>query len=199
MARHFLAQIRIPSETGLPRDDFCINPCFRWMGVLSDLDDFASDLAASVHDKLVGQPRPVNVKMYDLQGTKPIYPAGAGSKNPASPTPGATIPRELAVCLSFYGEHNRPRNRGRLYIPWCCMTTSSASLENRPSVSTRTAVGSFAPVFANAGGLDVQWIVWSRANQAATQVQNWFVDDEWDIIRKRGLRPSARTTGAIEG
>jgi len=28
-------------------------------------------------------------------------------------------------------------------------------------------------------------------------VSNWWVDDEWDTVRSRGLRPDIRVTGTV--
>ena len=41
------------------------------------------------------------------------------------------------------------------------------------------------------------WIVWSPTNDEAVHVTNAFVDDEWDTVRKRGLKPTARSTSIV--
>jgi hypothetical protein len=37
--------------------------------------------------------------------------------------------------------------------------------------------------------------VWSRIEHAAHSVTNYYVDDEWDIQRRRGGRPTSRVSG----
>jgi hypothetical protein len=64
---------------------------------------------------------------------------------------------------------------------------------------TRDAVGELPDILAGIGGADVDWIVWSRKQKLAHQVTDWFVDDEWDVIRSRGFTPAQRTTGTTSG
>jgi hypothetical protein len=106
-------------------------------------------------------------------------------------------PRELAICLSFYADRNIPRHRGRLYFPAPIVAGSSLSV--RPSSIAMNAVAAFVPVFAGLGGVDVDWVVWSEKDRTARKVTNWWVDDEWDVVRSRGLRPTTRLTGSTSG
>jgi hypothetical protein len=62
-----------------------------------------------------------------------------------------------------------------------------------------TKVMALGPIFANLGGSDVDWIVWSRKNHTATKVQNYWVDDEWDTVRSRGLKRSTRQVATTSG
>jgi hypothetical protein len=196
MAQHYLAKCSFQYDTTAPRDALIINPCFRINGVV-DAQSLADNVRDALYSFTVFQ-GPMTVKVYDLEGTKPVYPAGTSVKNPAATPPAYTMPRELAVCLSFYGQRNIPRERGRLYLPAAWLTTP-ANLLLRPSSTIRTTVGTLATALSGVGGANVDWIVWSRKAMKATQVNNWWVDDEWDIVRRRGLRGSTRTVGAVTG
>lgn len=202
MPTHFRAQIGWAVDSLLPKDQVTINPCFRHqtdLGSLlgADWQQLADDLAASIQ-VVVGTPaRQCTVKLYNLIDPVPGTPHRplaskilATGVNQASQSPG-----ELALALSYYGGANGPHERGRLYLPYYFINKATTSLGNRPNSTDRTNAGAYVPVFAALGGSNVDWIVWSRTNKSATKVTNWYVDDEWDVVRSRGLRPSARTAG----
>lgn len=192
MATHWVAKCTFQYDTTLPRDAVMINPCFRANLGTGLGDAFCQDLG----DRLATWTTfagPLTVRTYDLEGSKPVFPQGTYTKNPAATPPAVPIPRELAICLSFYGDRNVRRDRGRLFVPaWWAGTT----LGLRPSSTARTTILSLRSVFEAAGGADVDWIVWSRAGNKATKVQNVWVDDEWDIQRRRGLRSTTRSTAS---
>lgn len=184
----------------LPRDRMSINPCFRHqtMGI-GEIDGaaLANDLATALKAwELAPTNHELTVKIYDIEGTKPVRPIGTKVLQPAAAS-AASFPSELACCLSFYGGQNRPDQRGRLYIPQVKMSVSAPGV--RPTSTERLKVGDLVPILANLGGLNVDWIVWSQTRRAATKVTNWFVDDEWDVQRRRGLKPTARTSGTTSG
>lgn len=197
MAQHYIAKCSFQYDTTLPRDAIIVNPTFRINGVVD-----AQSLADNVRDAFytfTGFQGPMVIKVYDLEGSKPVYPAGVSTKNPIATPPVYSMPRELALCLSFFGDRNVPRERGRLYLPAIWAGATPAGLTLRPSGTMRTTAGTLAAALSGVGGANVDWIVWSRVNHSATQVKNWWVDDEWDIVRRRGLRGTARTTGTVTG
>jgi hypothetical protein len=113
-------------------------------------------------------------------------------------TPSA-IPGELALCLSYYGGDAGPSKRGRLYVPYTVINNTTASLGARPNSADRTKVGTLVGLFAGLGGANVDWGVWSPTRNAFTKADHWYVDDEWDTVRSRGLRPTTRTAGTTSG
>ena len=175
-----------------PRDKVIITPHFNDEGVGSDPQGLAEDLAAALHtwDASTAQ---LEVTVYDAQGTVPVAPVGYAIQA-AGVSPATTAPREIACCLSFYSGFNRPRSRGRLYLPFHFLGASS-SIANRPSAAHRTKAGQLATVFQDLGGVDVDWCVYSKTDHAPKPVTNWWVDDEWDTVRSRGLRSTVRTSG----
>jgi len=182
----------------------CINPCFRHSFDPSsitgpDWQQLADDLAAAlVAWTLAPTAHQLTVKLYEItapsgtpnrpKATKVLYPNQAG---------GSTYPGELALCLSFYGGSNAPSQRGRLYLPIWSVTNSTPG--ERPSSTERAKAGALVTPLAALGGANVDWGVWSGKNGSFTKSSNWYVDDEWDTQRRRGLRPTTRTSGSTSG
>lgn len=120
--------------------------------------------------------------------------------------PGADgIPSELAVCLSYHGNltgipeesgltRPRARRRGRVYLgPLSQIAMESEAGTGRSRVATQcrdTIAESADRLMAHT---DVQWNVWSRADSAFTSVTGGFVDDAFDVQRRRGERAVSRS------
>ena len=187
-------QVQIAADTTLPRDALVLTPHFNDAGALTDPESLCQDLADGIA-AWSAVPRQVIVTAYDAQGTPPVFPAASAIVN-TGVAPESGMPREIAVCLSFYATRNLPRQRGRLYIPALAM---GLSLGVRPTLGgARQKVADLVPILADLGGADVDWSVFSRRDAVARSVSNWWVDDEWDTVRSRGLRPSARTEGTVD-
>jgi hypothetical protein len=188
----------------LPRDMNCINPCFRHQGILPGDDpswqQLADDLAAGLNTWATGGgSRQLTVKLYEIKDPvpgEPNRPKATKVLNPGQFTD-TSFPPELCACLSFYGGQNFPRERGRLYLPYWALSVSAPG--PRPATADRTKANTLAPVFAGLGGVDVDWIVWSPTRKAATKVTNYYCDDEWDNMRKRGKTVTVRTAGTTGG
>jgi hypothetical protein len=200
MAVHIRAQVRWPQSTALPEDVVCINPCFRnnlaapgW-----DADGLAQDLADGIADWQFQDTDPVEVRLYDIQGTKPVYPMAVAHANPGAAAGDVSQPTETAVCLSFFGDHNEPRKRGRLYIPFY-KVAGKDGLDRKVNNGYQLIVAQLVPLFAGLGGADIDWIVWSGRSNAAHKVEHWFVDDAWDTVRSRGRKATSRLTGDTGG
>jgi hypothetical protein len=181
-------------DTAFPRDRMVITPTFDDRGVGTDPQGLCDDLAAALDTWTPGTMQ-IKVNAYDAQGSPPVYPQGTKTLNEGQ-NPVTSTPREIALCLSFYGSRNRPRERGRLYIPGAAF---GATMGLRPSAANMTKVMALGPIFASLGGADVDWVVYSRVNNDTTKVQNYYCDDEWDIVRRRGGRPLTRQTATTGG
>ena len=183
-------QCSFGADTAFPRDRFVFTPHFNVSLPGADVQALCEDLLTGLQTWLnvTGE---VAVRAYDAQGTPPVFPQGEAIIN-GGLSMNTTVPRELALCLSFYGTANRPRNRGRLYIPAAFL---SGSIGVRPSTAQRQKVADLVPILTGLGGADVDWSIYSRADAVPRSVQNWWVDDEWDIIRSRGLRSTTRLVG----
>lgn len=179
----------------LPRDHMVITPHINATAGPVDLAGLANEWFTAWYAWWGGGtplPRMV-VKIYDVQKPKPNYPLYTESRNDNNSLTG-TGPREVALCLSFFAGKNQKRRRGRLYIPFCWIS-QGGNPSLRPTVTHRNKLGALATVLQDLGGLGEDWSVYSKADDTARAVTNWWVDDEWDTQRRRGLRGTVRTEG----
>lgn len=188
------------STSGLARDSVVNAVYFEDHGVSTSADTLAQDLAtgiAGVANYWMGCNK-IRVKFYDMAEPEPRDVQA--EKTAVKAAPGTPGPREVALCLSFYAGANRPSNRGRIYLGPC----DALQIAQRPNTTMITSATSVATILKNLGGVDVDWSVFSPKIFAASgveaafqAVQTAWVDDEWDTVRSRGLRATARTTVAI--
>jgi hypothetical protein len=184
------------ADSALPRDEIVVNPCFRSQQITGtpDAQALTDDLATALLPKIGATP--YRVTAYDLEGTVPNRPMAETKKNVGNTATVSGSPREVAMCLSFYGGAGGPSQRGRIYLP---MFMLGATTNVRPSSAIMQKVKDLGPIFASLGGLNVDWIIWSRKNRTATRVDHYWVNDEWDTVRSRGLRETVREVVATSG
>lgn len=175
---------------------------FNDQGVGTDADNLAQDVAtlfATYRAYPTGWSS-VNCRLYDMAEPAPreIQGEANAAANAAAGAPG---PREVALCLSFHGDRNLPRQRGRIYVgPW-----TTAVMGERPAPATITVLQTLRQGLANIGGVDVQWCVYSPTDSIGggtpvfRQVKAGWIDDEWDTIRSRGRKYTARNPWTMEG
>jgi hypothetical protein len=134
------------------------------------------------------------IKAYDAAKAPPNYPLAIAEQ--VGVVPGNDRPREVALCLSYFVTFNRPSYRGRLYLPTRWLT---GSLPQRPSATQKTEALSFGQdVLSRNLPTGAKWIVWStKLKQNMGPVGNIWVDDEWDTVRSRGLRPTSRISATV--
>lgn len=136
----------------------------------------------------------VEVKMYDMSDAEPRrvrghanWAVGNGNQD------GAGGPREVACCLSFRGEANNARSRGRIYVgPY-----PSAQMGQRPSAGVRDNLMTLATAIGNLGGVNIDWCVRSVTGNTMSPVKFAWADDEWDTVRSRGLKATTRSTATL--
>jgi len=177
-------------DTAAPRDRVTITPHFETLNPAPDIQQLCEDLLAGLQG-IKNHTGEVQVRGYDAQGSKPVYPQGSAIVNAGLPQ-SVNNPREIAVCLSFYGERNVKRQRGRLYMPLYFLSLSSNTIRPVPPIPEMQAV---AELFQGLGGVDVDWVVYSRLLDRAFPVTDWWYDNEWDIMRSRGGKGTTRVTG----
>lgn len=164
-----------------------------------DWESLAQDLATlmGTYRAIPGGYNRQTTKLYSLEDPLP-RPVKAERTDTLAPSGGDTAPREVALCLSYYSERNLPRNRGRLFIgPW-------SSANERPSSGQIAQLTALKDLLADLGGVDVQWCVYSRTtpgglDEKFKQVSAGWVDNEWDTVRSRGLKATARNAWTKEG
>lgn len=185
------ALISFPHETSLPRDAIQINPCY---GQVDNPQALADKLVVNIKAvSTVSASVPFTVKIYDVEKAPPSFPLATAQQ--AGTPPPATVPREVALCLSYYSTYNRPRFRGRVFIPKHLVT---GNLGPRPDAPQRAyVIDSWGTALFRNLPPNMNGIVWSRRDKKAYGITNLWCDDEWDTIRSRGLKGTARTLATI--
>jgi hypothetical protein len=100
-------------------------------------------------------------------------------------------PREVALCLSYFGGRNLPGMRGRIFLP-VAYTGTWAGV--RPTSTLAGAALELADRLAAVGSGGTDWSVYSRTQGLAFSITDSWVDDEWDTQRSRGLRSTTRVS-----
>lgn len=177
-------------DGALPKDAISINPHF-------NASDPAALLAALKANLIAYNPvtaNPFVLKAYVAGADPPNYPVATASQTGTPASSG--MPREVALCLSYFTTYNRPRYRGRLYLPAWWFT---AVLNTRPSGAIMSAALDFAPkVLTKSLPAQANWVMWShRDKKSQGGVTDLWCDDEWDTIRSRGLSSTTRTTAKV--
>ena len=180
----------------LPRDRFTITPHFTHTQVdIADTDwqALVDDLATALKGwEMAPTNHELTVKAYNLNDAQPRRPKAIAVRNVNAAQEAASM-REVALCLSYSGGDGGPSKRGRLYIPHCKLSNDAIAV--RPTSTHRDKVAALVPILTNLGGANVDWVVHSPTKGTDTPVSKWYVDDEWDVQRRRGNRPTARTAG----
>jgi len=185
----YRVQVAFQLDTAFPRDAMTINPHFFGDNPQALGDALKTNIKAIAS---VGPSMPFTIKVYDAQKPPPSYPLYTTTNGTGFVA--TTLPREVALCLSYYSTNNRPSYRGRLYIP---VALVGGALGLRPTTTQqnnvlgwRTALGAGLPSAHN-------WVVYSPKLQQSNGVSNVWVDDEWDTVRSRGLKPTTRVLATV--
>jgi hypothetical protein len=150
------------------------------------------------------------IKIYDYADDKPRVPKleETFTFNPG----GDPLPGEVAVCLSMEAEKvsgvEQARRRGRVYLG--PLTTSVASFtandaDVRVADAVATDILTHAETMATGGTGAFRLAVFSPTTvaQGGTDDAAWndvthlWIDDAFDIIRKRGARPTKRSNATV--
>lgn len=179
-----------PADGTLPRDNITLNPHFNG----DNADALLGALQANLNAWAPTAGKAYVLKAYDANQLPPSYPLATRTQTGTNFV--TTCPRENAICLSYYTTFNRPRFRGRLYLPGFWISQSPGQ---RPTPTQRDLVISFGKdVLAKSLPPAHNWIVWSKTERKAQGgVSNVWVDDEWDTVRSRGLKATTRTLATI--
>jgi hypothetical protein len=137
-----------------------------------------------------------DIKLYDLGDPEPRAPIAS---RVISETPLSTggLPSEVALCVSFQGVPlsgvSQARRRGRVFLPWF---TENQNQDGRPAQTLIDDVGLAFSDFGAAAAASItnSWVIYSRANDDTVDVNNGWIDNAWDIQRRRGVDPTVRTT-----
>ena len=204
MATVYAFQISMPVTDTLPRNRISNTVHLQHVtGGLDDaaLEDICADIVAMYQTNYANPNAEIRCKCYDTDA-KPNYPRAEVVVNNAVVWTQDT-PREIALVLSFAGEHRGNKSeRGRIYLN-PAMTPSLTPPKLRPdAVAMDWALQWYATPnssFPDIGGIDWKFGVLSKRYGTFTQAQQAWVNDDWDVQRRRGLREVTRRTSTREG
>lgn len=191
------------ADGGLERDAAVCTPWFNDHGATSDPANLCSQLADVFVKTSTGWWKEANTQVrvtaYEHTPGDPTTgpPKASVLRNSGAFLP-ATCTRDQALCLSFYAGENTGRKRGRLYLP-VYGRPAAETAGVRPGATIIAAAKALGVALGGIGGLDVDWVVHSKADDASYTVTNIWVDDEWDTQRRRGLKATTRSTQAVSG
>jgi hypothetical protein len=189
------AQCSWQIDSANPTDVLVITPHFKVVGgplfPSADYDSLANDLATAL-DTYTALHTQLTVKLYDAEAAAPNFPKATKTVRQAT-IASSPSNRDLALCLSYYSDVNRPRHRGRLYIPCPLIAINGGAATATPA--NLVTVSNIVPIFTGLGGINVDWVVWSRVDRVSRPVTDWYVDNSWDTQRRRGGKASNRLTG----
>lgn len=182
--------IAVGMDTALPSDQVSVNPHYN----ASDPDALVQALKANCIAYSPIGTRPFTIKAYDAAKSPPSYPLATASQ--VGTVTASQCPREVSLCLSYFSTYNRPRFRGRLFLPATWLTGAPAV---RPSNALMLSCLNFATaVLTKSLPSQANWVVWSQTEKKSQGgVTDIWCDDEWDTVRSRGLDPTTRVTAKI--
>lgn len=185
----YRVQIGFQVDGVLPADVMTITPHYFGDDAQALADRLKSNLSAFSQ---VGATKPFRIRVYDAQKPPPSYPLATAEQ--AGTPPNSSVPRELALCLSYYSTWNRPRYRGRLYIPLVLIGGTAGA---RPAGATITQALAWKDPLTASLPPSHNLVVYSRVDDKSYGVDNFWVDDEWDVVRSRGRKPTTRQTATF--
>lgn len=152
------------------------------------------------------------VKIYDMRDPEPRVPEFIDTFS-LTPENAPALPNEIAVCLSFQALPvsgvPQARRRGRIFIgPWvdAVGAVSIINGQSRPSLAARQTIAAAAQSMKQTDlpigiGGSVRWAVYSpttdltsSVDDAFNDVDNGWLDDAFDVQRRRGAGATARET-----
>jgi hypothetical protein len=185
----YRATISFQMGSSLPRDAVTINP--HYFG--DDAQGLADRLKANlIAHAPIGATTPFKVSVYDAQKAPPNFPLAVATQLTGFRP--WTKPQEVAACLSYYSTWNRPRYRGRLYIPAEFLT---GTLADKPTTTQMNDVLAWKTPLTTGLPAGTNWVVFSRRNNQSYGVDHIWCDNEWDTVRSRGVRASTRVLGVV--
>lgn len=190
-------QVSAMLDTGLPRDRIVNNVYLNTAvlpGVSGDDPDALADDLAHVFDDIWYAPGRTEIAVSAYRVDQQGPPDAHVVINPGQIAQSA-IPRELAICLSFYANLNQPRRRGRIYLSASGAGIASATKDIPVNMVTKAL--DLATGIANVGGIDVDWSTHSTIDGSHHGVTDAWCDAEWDTVRSRGLASRGRQTRHI--
>lgn len=140
------------------------------------------------------------VKFYEIGAGPPNYPLFELPFTNLTAAAAIEMPMEVALCVSYQNVAAttvpRARRRGRIYISGWSEASNDAG---RPTTAARTnllaAFTDYVEAFNALGVFEAG--IWSRTNGVVYDIEAAHVDNEWDTMRSRGGKATARSTWTL--
>lgn len=193
------ALVTIPMDSALPEDSVTNSLYFDSPGVdfptnMTDLTTALTAFYQAVDGYMsVRCNNPATIRYYNMDDPTPRTPLREDTMTLTYGT--ATMPQELAVCLTFQGAkvsgQPQARRRGRIYIG---PLSTTGVTDDRPAGVLISALGTAATNLASAAfAAGVPWHVRSEVSGTSVPVTDGWIDNAIDVQRRRGVRATART------
>ncbi|MGV1050498.1 MAG: hypothetical protein ACOYD4_18480, partial [Solirubrobacterales bacterium] len=217
--RHVIAQVVLPNLNGVPADAVTNTWHFRRASG-SDFSVAAGQIAVAlsqvytttatpatttvgsyISDQFNRAANACSIKMYDDSVAPPLVPLQYTFTLPAA-TNATALPAEIALCGSFKAAVTPglalERSRGRVYIgPLTagCLAGTEIGGDQRPTTGNGGIMVAIAQAIKKLS-LDINsnahnHVVYSQTNNAMYVVQTVWVDDAFDVQRRRGCKPTS--------
>lgn len=191
-------QVALHSSTGLPEND-CVNVLHYEINAPDTVEGTCDDIAAAyvLLNPILGDVVGATIKVY----TPGANPGGPDfQKDYATVTGEQNGVREVACCLSYATvddpDASTARRRGRIYVG---PLDSSTMQSQRPDSGMRDFVLDFGEALASAGSAsNTTWLMYSQTDAVYVKIESIYVDDAWDVQRRRGLAPTMRETRDVQ-
>lgn len=145
-------------------------------------------------------PSMATITWYDMMQARPRVPVAEHVFGLSSAKGTATLPHQLACCLSFQGERvagqNQASNRGRVYLGPLAVPTGNSTTGAMDTTFVNTVATAAGGLVDASNAAAWAWIVYSTKrgpNGPHSVVHRGWVDNEFDTQRRRSVDATTRT------
>lgn len=141
-----------------------------------------------------------SIKFLAADGSVPNYPIFTRTFNLSAAAPAVDLPLEVNLCCSYANDTevgvSVRRRRGRIYIGGHLESWNTAG---RPATGIVSALATAYQAYANTINATATLTagVWSRRDATVYAIERVWCDNEWDTMRSRGGRSTARETRSV--
>lgn len=135
-------------------------------------------------------------KTYNKADPEPRVPVAIGTGN-LVPALEDCLPTEVSLCVSFQSVAlsgtPQARRRGRIYLPFLASSKNGSDARPTPTLVGAVVTAADALVTTSKAATNWLWCVYSPTTGLSTEVDNGWVDNEWDTQRRRGRVRTSRS------
>lgn len=206
--QNYYAQVAVASKTGETADVMVNTFAVQHAGTLSDANVTAWQTALTkfynavvTSGGLCGRAETGHSSKF-LKATQsvPNYPLFTRSWGLATNPAATDLPQEVALCASYSADQYplvpRARRRGRIYLSGY---KASGNSGGRPTTGVYEGLANAYAAYATdvLAIPDIAPGVWSRVSGDVYLIDRVWCDNEWDTMRSRGGKSTARKTVTV--